>query len=198
MRAHHQWKSGQDSVGRSQCKVQGGMLPTGLFSMAPSAHFLIECRTTNSHNGLNPPQPITNYKNSLQGLERWLWGKELWLFCQRSWVQSQKPRVGSQSSVMGSDALFWCAWRQLRCTHIHKINNALKKEWKCPTGYKCPILDGGYLPWLCCLLVDPVSLTELSWLISVGEDVPYSDLMYQDGLQPHGAASFSEVKGRGK
>jgi hypothetical protein len=23
---------------------------------------------------------------------------------------------------MGSDAFFWCVWRQLQCTHIHKIN----------------------------------------------------------------------------
>jgi hypothetical protein len=27
---------------------------------------------------------------------------------------------------MGSDALFWCVWRQLQCTHIHKINIILK------------------------------------------------------------------------
>ena len=35
-----------------------------------------------------------------------------WLFFQ---FNSQQP------SVMGSDALFLCVWRQLRCTHIHKI-----------------------------------------------------------------------------
>jgi hypothetical protein len=23
---------------------------------------------------------------------------------------------------MGSNALFWCVWRQLQCTHINKIN----------------------------------------------------------------------------
>jgi hypothetical protein len=23
---------------------------------------------------------------------------------------------------MRSDALFWCVWRQLQCTHINKIN----------------------------------------------------------------------------
>jgi hypothetical protein len=25
---------------------------------------------------------------------------------------------------MGSSALFWCVWRQLQCTHIHKINKS--------------------------------------------------------------------------
>ena len=39
---------------------------------------------------------------------------------------SQQPHGGSQPSVMGSDALFWCVWRQLQCTHINKIN--LKKK----------------------------------------------------------------------
>jgi hypothetical protein len=29
---------------------------------------------------------------------------------------------------MRSDALFWCVWRQLQCTHIHKINKSLKKK----------------------------------------------------------------------
>jgi len=32
--------------------------------------------------------------------------------------KSQKPHGGSQPSVMRSDALFWCVWRQLQCTHI--------------------------------------------------------------------------------
>jgi hypothetical protein len=41
---------------------------------------------------------------------------------------SQQPHGGSQPSVMGSDALFWCVWRQLQCTHIHKINESLKKQ----------------------------------------------------------------------
>jgi hypothetical protein len=31
----------------------------------------------------------------------------------------QQPHGGSQLSVMGSNALFWCAWRQRQCTHIH-------------------------------------------------------------------------------
>jgi hypothetical protein len=35
---------------------------------------------------------------------------------------SQQPYGSLQPSVMGSDALFWCVWRQLRCTHIHKTN----------------------------------------------------------------------------
>jgi len=52
---------------------------------------------------------------------------------------SQQPHGGSQPSVMGSDALFWCIWRQLQCTHIHKINNSLKKFiWEfhpTPTSY---------------------------------------------------------------
>jgi len=30
---------------------------------------------------------------------------------------SQQPHGGSQPSVIGSDALFWCVWRQLQCTH---------------------------------------------------------------------------------
>jgi hypothetical protein len=40
--------------------------------------------------------------------------------------KSQQPHGGSQASVIGSDALFWCVWRQIQCTHIHKINNSLK------------------------------------------------------------------------
>jgi hypothetical protein len=40
----------------------------------------------------------------------------------------QQQHGGSQPSVMGSDALFWCVWRQLQCTHIHKINNLKKKD----------------------------------------------------------------------
>jgi hypothetical protein len=32
---------------------------------------------------------------------------------------------------MGSDALFWCVWRQLQCTHIHKINKInFFKKWR--------------------------------------------------------------------
>ena len=38
--------------------------------------------------------------------------------------KSQQPHGGSQPSVMGSDALFWCVWIQLQCTHINK---SLKK-----------------------------------------------------------------------
>jgi len=37
---------------------------------------------------------------------------------------SQQPHGDSQPSVMESDALFWCVWRQLQCTHIHKINKS--------------------------------------------------------------------------
>jgi hypothetical protein len=29
---------------------------------------------------------------------------------------------------MGSNALFWCVWRQLQCTHIHKISKSLKNN----------------------------------------------------------------------
>jgi hypothetical protein len=43
---------------------------------------------------------------------------------------SQQPHGGSQPSVMGSDALFWCVWRQLQCSHIHKINKSFKKKKK--------------------------------------------------------------------
>ena len=44
---------------------------------------------------------------------------------------SQQPHGGSQPSVMGADALFWCVWRQLQCTHIHEINKIFKnKKWK--------------------------------------------------------------------
>jgi hypothetical protein len=44
--------------------------------------------------------------------------------------ESQQPHDSSQPSVMGSDTLFWCVWRQLQCTHIHKINSFfLKKTW---------------------------------------------------------------------
>jgi hypothetical protein len=31
---------------------------------------------------------------------------------------------------MGSDALFWCVWRQLQCTHIHQINKQIFKKKK--------------------------------------------------------------------
>ena len=41
---------------------------------------------------------------------------------------SQQPHGGSRLSVMRSDALFWCVWRQLQYTHIHKINKSLKKQ----------------------------------------------------------------------
>jgi hypothetical protein len=39
-------------------------------------------------------------------------------------LNSQQPHGGSQPSVMGSDTLFWCVWRQLQCTHMHKINKS--------------------------------------------------------------------------
>jgi hypothetical protein len=31
-------------------------------------------------------------------------------------------------TICKSDARFWCVWRQLQCTPIHKINNSFKKE----------------------------------------------------------------------
>jgi len=40
---------------------------------------------------------------------------------------SQQPHGGSQPCVMGSDALFWCVWRQLHCTHINKSLKRKKK-----------------------------------------------------------------------
>ena len=52
---------------------------------------------------------------------------------------SQQPHGGSQPCVMRSDALFWCVWRQQQCTHIHKINNSLKKNivyYKVPRNRK--------------------------------------------------------------
>ena len=43
---------------------------------------------------------------------------------------SQHPHDGSQTSVIGCDALFWCAWREWQCNHIHKINKwTLKTEF---------------------------------------------------------------------
>jgi len=42
--------------------------------------------------------------------------------------KSQQPHGGSQPSVMGSDALFWCVWRQLQCTHINKNKLKNKKD----------------------------------------------------------------------
>jgi len=42
--------------------------------------------------------------------------------------KSYPPHGGSQLSVMRSDTLFWCVWRQLQCTHIHKINSLKKEE----------------------------------------------------------------------
>ena len=40
--------------------------------------------------------------------------------------KSQELHGSSQPSVVGSNALFWCVWRQLQCTHIHKINKFQK------------------------------------------------------------------------
>ena len=54
---------------------------------------------------------------------------------------SQQPHVGSQPSVMRSDTLFWCVWRQLQCTHIHKQINLKKKKdlyKKQAAVYDCP------------------------------------------------------------
>jgi hypothetical protein len=55
--------------------------------------------------------------------------------CKGPEFKSQQPHGGSQPSVMRSDALFWCVWRQLQCTHIHKINDSLKKKSKTSQGY---------------------------------------------------------------
>jgi len=43
---------------------------------------------------------------------------------------SQQPHGGSQPPTVKSDALFWCVWRELQCTHIHKINKSLKQNKK--------------------------------------------------------------------
>jgi hypothetical protein len=79
-------------------------------------------------------------KEKKGGLEKWLRGSEHWLFFLRSWApefNSQQPHGGSQPFVMGSDALFWCVWRKLQCTHIHKIiNNSSKKTKKKKEGRK--------------------------------------------------------------
>lgn len=36
--------------------------------------------------------------------------------------KSQQPHSGSQPSIMGFDAIFWYVWRQVQCSHTHKIN----------------------------------------------------------------------------
>jgi hypothetical protein len=36
---------------------------------------------------------------------------------------SQQPHGGSQPSVVRSDAIFWCVWRQLKCSHTNKSLN---------------------------------------------------------------------------
>jgi hypothetical protein len=41
-------------------------------------------------------------------------------------IKSQQLHGGSQPYVMGSDALFWCVWRQLKCTQINRSKK--KKE----------------------------------------------------------------------
>jgi hypothetical protein len=41
---------------------------------------------------------------------------------------SRQPHGGSQTSVVGFNALFWGVWRQLQCTHIHKINKSFLKS----------------------------------------------------------------------
>jgi len=78
---------------------------------------------------------------------------------------SQQPHDCSQSSVMGSDALFCCAWRQLQCTHINKINTSLKNKclkqiesnWKTSYLNCCLILGAGLLLW------NRVVLCNASW-----------------------------------
>ena len=37
-------------------------------------------------------------------------------------LNSQQSHGGSQPSIMRSDALFWCAQRQVQCVHINKMN----------------------------------------------------------------------------
>jgi hypothetical protein len=57
----------------------------------------------------------------MQGLQRWPSGYER-CSSRGSEFSSQQLHGGSQPSVMGSDALLWCVWGQLHCTHIYKIN----------------------------------------------------------------------------
>ena len=42
---------------------------------------------------------------------------------------SQHPHGDLPPSTMGSDALFWCVWRQLQCTHINKVNLKETKQY---------------------------------------------------------------------
>ena len=43
---------------------------------------------------------------------------------------AQQQPGGSQPSVLGTDALLWCVWRQLQCTHIYKINKYIHLKQK--------------------------------------------------------------------
>jgi hypothetical protein len=52
------------------------------------------------------------------------WVRALTALPRGSEFKSQQPRGSSQPIVMQPDALFWCVWRQLPCTHMHKINNS--------------------------------------------------------------------------
>ena len=63
---------------------------------------------------------------------------------------------------------------------------------------RCAALSYGGLVWLCCLPVDPVTLTGLLCLASVGEDVPSATVTWGAwvGWYPGGASIFSEVKER--
>jgi hypothetical protein len=56
---------------------------------------------------------------------------------------SQQPHGSSQSSIVESDALFWCVWRQLQCTYIHKIEIAVIPF------HELGAQLGGILPWGC-------------------------------------------------
>ena len=64
------------------------------------------------------------------GLEKWLRGQEHWFFFLKSWVQFPSSSWWLTPICMGSDALFWCVWSQLQCTHIHKINKIFRRRDK--------------------------------------------------------------------
>jgi hypothetical protein len=49
---------------------------------------------------------------------------------------SQKPHIGSKPGVMASNALFWCVWRHLQYTYIHKLN---KNILSCHV-YRCQLV----------------------------------------------------------
>jgi hypothetical protein len=60
---------------------------------------------------------------------------------------SQQPHGGSQPSIMRSDALFWCVWRQLQCTHIQKINKSFLKNSTNVMEQQHVMPNSSYINW---------------------------------------------------